>query len=82
MRGGIDFVGRFEMIDEHWQKLCETVGLVYKPLPKRNAVSSDLDLRIHRDWRNYYTPELKKIVSNFWEDEIDFFKFTFPEDRA
>ena len=40
----IDYVGRFEDIDNEWEIICDKIGIEYKKLKKLNTTKRD------RDW--------------------------------
>jgi len=70
LRPYIDFIGKFENVNEDWAKLLENVGLEFEPLPHVNV-------SVHKPYREYYTKEIKDAVTKFYEEDIDTFKYTF-----
>jgi len=67
---GVDFVGRFDRLDEDWEELCGLIGVEHRPLIRRNATA-------HADYREYYPRWLRRSVGRFYADEIERFGFEF-----
>ena len=68
-RRQVDFLGRFEVFHQDFNKLCKELGI--KPdLPHTNKSN-------HKQYRDYYTHKTKIIVSQFYEQDIDLFNYTF-----
>lgn len=68
----LDFVLRFENLDEDYKTLCEKIGVPHEPLPKLKTRS-----RESRDYRDMYTPELRDWVAKEYALEIERFGYTF-----
>lgn len=65
----VDFVGRFETLAQDWATLCAKLD-VNLTLPTRMK-------SYHRDYRQYYTPETKRIVAKLYAKDIALFKYKF-----
>jgi hypothetical protein len=68
----MDMVLRFEHLDEDYKLLCEKIGIPYEPLPQLKTKT-----RKSRDYREFYTPELRDWVAREFAKEIDYFGYTF-----
>lgn len=66
----VDFVGRFENLEEDWSHVCSRLGFYY-PLPHANKVEG----RSH--YRDYYTPEVRRVVEEHQKHNLDRFNYTF-----
>ncbi|WP_448560865.1 hypothetical protein [Trichothermofontia sp.] len=66
----IDFLMRFEHLDDDFKLVCEKINIPYVPLPKRNQSS-------HAHYSKYYDAELKAIVGMKFHEEIVFGNYTF-----
>ncbi|MEO1133756.1 MAG: sulfotransferase family 2 domain-containing protein [Cyanobacteria bacterium J06639_1] len=66
----LDFLIRFERIDEDFKVLCDRLGIDRVSLPKRNASK-----RGH--YRDYYDDELKAMVSEKFAEEIRLGDYSF-----
>ena len=66
----IDYLIRFERLNNDFKVVCEKLDIPHSPLPKRN--SSD---REH--YSKYYDDELKEIVSKKFIEEIEFGNYRF-----
>jgi hypothetical protein len=69
---GYDFIGRFENIEDDFERVCERVGLKKKNLRHRNKSK-------HRHYVQYYTPDTIKIVQRIYEEDLAFFSYTFGD---
>ncbi len=66
----MDFVGRFENMEEDWGKVCGLLGVAGK-LKHTNARKSP----VH--YKKYYTDELKELVADLYEEDIKEFGYEF-----
>lgn len=66
----VDFVGRFERIEEDFALVMERVGLAER-LPHRNATN-------HKDYREYYTEETAGLVEKLYRIDIETFSYKNP----
>lgn len=67
----VDFVGRFENMQADFRSVCEAIGVTAE-LPHRNGTS-------HRRYAEYYTPRARRLVEAHYQDDIEFFGYTFEE---
>jgi hypothetical protein len=67
----VDFVGRFETLEEDFATLCTALGLRAR-LPHVNRSR-------HGDYRTYYTPRTVHLVEEYWAEDIEMFGYTFEE---
>lgn len=65
----VDFIGRFENINEDYNKIMKEIGSNY-PLPHLNKFD-------HKDYRNYYTDKDIEKVYNLYKRDIDYFGYRF-----
>lgn len=65
----VDFVGRYESIDEDFAYVCRQIG-IEAPLSHENR--SD-----HASYREYYTPETRDIVARHFARDIERFGYRF-----
>lgn len=72
LRWGVDFIGRYETLDEDWRRLCDAVGMTHSPLERINPTE-------HGPYTDYYTDELRGLVAVRFAEEIDRFRFRFGE---
>lgn len=66
----IDFVGRFENLQEDFNFICSKVGLPEITLPVKNKTK-------HNHYSSYYDDESKEMVAEVFKEDINKFKFTF-----
>ncbi len=68
---GVDFVGRFEHLEEDWKHVCDIIGteveLLYTP---RNKTK-------HKSYRNEYTQQSIEVVAKVFAEDIEYFGHKF-----
>ena len=69
---GVDFVGRFETLQESFEDACRRIGIAAAPLVAANATA-------HRAFETYYDEELFHMVTDFYR--LDFDTFRYPTAR-
>jgi hypothetical protein len=68
-RSLVDFVGRYEDLQTSWRQIRERLG-----------VTADLPVRMkshHRDYRDYYTPETRRLVGDMYALDVQMFNYEF-----
>lgn len=65
----VDFVGRFENLENDFQLICERIGR-HVDLPFVNKSE-------HREYQFYYDDTTKEIVRKWFEKDIDLFNYSF-----
>jgi len=66
----VDFVGRFERLEDDFTHVCDHLGLAVEPLPRLNASQ-------RRDYRSYYDEATAQRVAEIWGEEIERFGYRF-----
>ena len=66
----VDFVGRFENIQEDWEKICVHLGSEPTTMPHINKTR-------RRNYQQYYTPETRQIVYERFQKVIDLYGYEF-----
>ena len=66
----VDFVARFETLDEDFDIICKKIGIKSLKLPHLNV--SDRD-----HYRKYYTQETQELVQEFYKEDIELFGYSF-----
>jgi hypothetical protein len=65
----LDFVGRYENLQEDWRKVCDHVGVKFDlPHQVRGRMYGT-------DYMDFYIPETKKIVSEFYARDFELFGY-------
>jgi hypothetical protein len=64
-----DFIGRYETVAADYAEICRRIG-VDATLDHENATP-------HAPYRDYYTPETRAVVGNFFARDIEHFGYTF-----
>lgn len=66
----IDFIGRFETLQEDFNLVCGKLGLEPKQLPHENKT-------VHKHYTEWYTDENKKLVQDKYSEDIETFNYKF-----
>jgi hypothetical protein len=66
----VDYLGRFEALEETMRYVYEQLNLPYRPLPHENRSVRD-------DYRAYYDDDTAEIVSKLFAEEIALFDYRF-----
>ena len=64
-----DFVGRYENLQEDWEKVCQKLGM-YEDLQYLNVGK-------HLPYKEYYTDESIEKVSELYKEDIEIFNYKF-----
>ena len=62
-RIGVDFLGRYETLQESFAQVCRRIGIPAQPLPVVNAAA-------HRPCDDYYDDELRGLVTCFYRRDF------------
>jgi len=65
----IDFIGRFEEIEDHWKKL-KVILKINKDLPNRMSSS-------HRHYSHYLTDSQVAVIGDYYSEDISRFNYKF-----
>ena len=66
----IDFIGRFEYLEEDMKKVIEATGIRSATMPHDNATE-------HKHYREYYSDKSRKFVEKYFKWEIEKFGYEF-----
>ena len=67
---GVDFVGRFENLEEDFAAVAQKIGMKVN-LPHVNQSKRN------KDYRVYYNDETRELIEQHYREEIDFFGYKF-----
>jgi len=68
----VDFIGKYENLEEDFQKICENIGIAAK-LPRLNQSR-------HKPFQEYYTPDTVDLVRKTFAKDIDLFGYDFKSE--
>jgi len=68
----VDFVGKFENLQDDMRKVCSHLNLNFTLLPHLNRSS-------HKDYRFYYTPQTVDLISKAFREDIELFGYNFND---
>jgi hypothetical protein len=67
----VDFIGRYERLEEDFQEACARIGIKAPKLPhKRQA-------RLRTAYQKYYTDETAELIAKHFKRDIDMFGYSF-----
>ena len=69
----INFLGRYENINEDFKTLCELINVKYKPLEKVNVTAKK------KHYSTYYNEEQMKLVGEIYKADIELFNYKFEK---
>ena len=67
----VDYVGRFENIENDFQEVCKKTNISINHLTKENKSSSAVDIN------DIYTKETKKRVEELCREDIEYFEYNY-----
>ena len=65
---GMDFIGRYESLQQSFGEACRRIGIPEQPLARSNATD-------HRDYATYYDDELLRLVTDFYRPDFSSFDY-------
>jgi hypothetical protein len=66
----MNFIGKFENLQEDWNFICDKIGVKNKELTHRKKAS-----KVNYD--EYYIGENKELVAKLWKKDIDAFGYNY-----
>lgn len=71
-RLAVDFVARYERLEEDFATVCARIGIPVPELPREKSGHRD-----HTDYRDYYDPRARQRVAEMYAREIALFGYEF-----
>ena len=68
----VDYIGRYESLEDDFQFICERIGVPHLTLPHKRKASDRAD-----DYRSYYSDQTAALVSEHFRRDIEAFGYSF-----
>ena len=69
----MDFILKFESLEKDWISICNSINIDHQPLPCVGKASNNR----FDNYQKYYNSNTKKIIEDKFEEDIEYFKYTF-----
>ena len=67
----VDFIGRFERLEDDFREICRRIGIPSPELAHKRQATD------RKDYRSYYTPDTTALVAEYFRSDIDRLNYRF-----
>jgi hypothetical protein len=69
----VDFIGKYENLQEDYEEVCRRIGIKPPPLPHKRQAKD------RKGYREYYNEDLAKLVVEYFKEDIETFAYSFDQ---
>lgn len=70
----LDYVGRFEKLQDDFRYVCNAIGIDHSELPEKKS-----GFRPTQRYQDHYSPETRSLVAQLFADDLRLFGYSFEE---
>jgi len=67
----VDFIGKYESLQQDFDHVCETTGMKKRALPHRRQAKD------RKSYRDYYDDQTAQRIADYFKKDIDILKYSF-----
>ncbi len=71
----VDFIGKYENLQEDYEEACRRIGIKPPVLPHKRQAKD------RKDYRSYYSDDLAELVAKYFKADIETFAYTFDQEH-
>jgi len=70
----VDFIGKYENLQEDYEEACRRIGIKPPPLPHKRQAKN------RKNYHSYYDEETAELMAQYFREDIETFGYCFDED--
>ncbi len=70
----VDFIGKYENLQDDYEEACRRIGIKPPPLPHKRRAKD------RKNYQSYYDEETAELIARYFREDIETFGYHFDED--